>query len=290
VDAWTLIAALLAQVAAPTAKPPAGGDWTYFEGDATGDYFLESAKPGTESGVVRFRLRQRAPESATALFHTAIISLRIDCRAQTIAMESSATYDVSGATLSTENVPEAWLDNDPIYSGSVMERLYLRQCPASLRRPLGVRPPPPPVMIMPPPIQRTIPIAPPAPPPPPPPPPLPADYPVERTRPILPLGSLVTADDYPAAALRAGEEGVVRYRLTVNRDGRVSQCVVTASSGSASLDGTTCRIMTARARFTPARTAKGKRTEDQLAGAVRWQIPDEPVTAPEPIPTPESPQ
>jgi TonB family protein len=118
----------------------------------------------------------------------------------------------------------------------------------------------------------------PAPTPPPPPPggsrPQPARAPAS-------LASLFSGDDYPAAAIRAGEEGAVGFRLTVGKDGRVSACAVIASSGSAALDSTTCQLLTLRARFRPARNFEGQPTEDALNGRIVWRLPE-----PEPPPPP----
>jgi protein TonB len=99
---------------------------------------------------------------------------------------------------------------------------------------------------------------------PPPPPPAPTDWPF----------SLVTGDDYPAAALRAGDEGKVRYRLEIGTNGRVSACAVTDSSGSAPLDQATCRIVTRRARFAPARDGDGNAVPDSREGEIVWRLPD----------------
>ncbi|MDQ3143507.1 MAG: energy transducer TonB [Pseudomonadota bacterium] len=101
----------------------------------------------------------------------------------------------------------------------------------------------------------------------------------ERTRPIGGLAGLFSADDYPGVALRQGAQGAVGFRLTVSRDGRVSRCDVTGSSGSASLDSSTCAILQRRARFEPARDAGGKPVEDLFSGRIRWELPE-----PEPLP------
>jgi TonB family protein len=86
------------------------------------------------------------------------------------------------------------------------------------------------------------------------------------------LAALVTSDDYPAVALRAEEEGTVRFRLDVGKDGLVNACSVTESSGSASLDSATCRIMQERARFTPARNSAGKRVTDRVQSSISWRM------------------
>jgi TonB family protein len=94
------------------------------------------------------------------------------------------------------------------------------------------------------------------------------------------LPGLFTTDDYPREALRNGETGTVAFNVVVNRDGRVTQCDVTTSSGSPSLDRTTCTVVQSRARFTPARDAKGRRVADTAVGRIRWQLP---LAEPEPV-------
>jgi TonB family protein len=79
-------------------------------------------------------------------------------------------------------------------------------------------------------------------------------------------------DDYPAVAMRNREEGMVGFRLDVGANGRVSNCTITQSSASASLDNATCRLLTARARFTPARDLAGNPVSDALRGRVAWRI------------------
>ena len=79
--------------------------------------------------------------------------------------------------------------------------------------------------------------------------------------------------DYPAPALAAGAEGEVAVKLGVGDNGRVTACTVTASSGSAHLDSSTCRILRSRARFTPARDAQGKPTIDSTAATIVWRRP-----------------
>lgn len=87
---------------------------------------------------------------------------------------------------------------------------------------------------------------------------------------------LVSSDDYPAAALRSEEQGRVSYRLTIGPDGRVSDCAIRGSSGSATLDAATCRIMTRRARFAPARDPAGLPIPDTRDGEIDWVLPDQP--------------
>jgi TonB family protein len=93
-------------------------------------------------------------------------------------------------------------------------------------------------------------------------------------RPRVNPGSLFTRADYPAAALRQGEQGSAGFRLTIEADGRVSDCRITSSSGSVSLDLVTCRILRTRARFTPARDSSGQPTVGSYNGRVVWRTPE----------------
>jgi protein TonB len=115
----------------------------------------------------------------------------------------------------------------------------------------------------------------------------PASPPASPPAPRPPTGwpfSLLSDDDYPAAALRAEEEGRVGYRLVIGPDGRVSACTIVQSSGSAALDAATCRIMRARARFAPARDAAGNAVADSRVGRITWALPGEPPPPPPPPP------
>ena len=77
---------------------------------------------------------------------------------------------------------------------------------------------------------------------------------------------------YPAAALRAGEQGRVVFQLNVDAAGAVTDCSIVESSGSAVLDAATCDGMRANARFTPARDVRGRAMADILVQAVRWTL------------------
>ena len=84
----------------------------------------------------------------------------------------------------------------------------------------------------------------------------------------------LSADDYPASALAAREEGRVGFVLAVGPNGRVHGCIVTRSSGSAALDSTTCALMRRRARFTPAIDSNGQPGSAMLTQEVEWTLPN----------------
>ena len=83
----------------------------------------------------------------------------------------------------------------------------------------------------------------------------------------------ISADDYPASALAAREEGRVAFLLAVGPSGRVHGCIVTQSSGSPALDSATCAIMRRRARFTPAIDSNGQPGSAMVAQEVEWKLP-----------------
>lgn len=150
--------------------------------------------------------------------------------------------------------------------------------------------PPPPIVAPPPPISFNAPAPqietvttappvalPPAPvavpaPPAPPPPPAPKYSPV-AAKPKGNPGNWATTNDYPSRALREEREGTTGFRLTVGPDGKVVDCTVTRSSGSADLDEATCSNIRRRARFDPAKDGDGNPTTGSYASSVRWVIP-----------------
>lgn len=84
----------------------------------------------------------------------------------------------------------------------------------------------------------------------------------------------VAPEDYPPQAMRAGEFGTTTTRLTVGTNGRVQECAIKQSSGSALLDEATCAALTNRARFEPARDARGRPVIGTYRKRVRWTLPE----------------
>jgi periplasmic protein TonB len=89
------------------------------------------------------------------------------------------------------------------------------------------------------------------------------------------LGGYFSTDDYPAAAIRVEAEGTTRFTLAIGANGRVTSCTVTGSSGNSALDAATCRILRARARYTPARDQHENPVSGQDSGSVTWRLPAE---------------
>ncbi|QYU68703.1 energy transducer TonB [Leptolyngbya sp. 15MV] len=96
-------------------------------------------------------------------------------------------------------------------------------------------------------------------------------------------GDWVSSDDYPAWALRSDVEGVVRFTLTVDTEGRITGCDVTGSSGVPDLDKLACDKVTERGAFIPALDDDGRPVAGTWSSAVRWVIPENRVQA---VPSP----
>ena len=95
------------------------------------------------------------------------------------------------------------------------------------------------------------------------------------------IGGTISNDDYPADAIRAGEQGHATAEFIVDVSGRVTNCRITATSGSAALDRTTCEIIKQRFQFEPARNSSGGAIATTMTRNVRWVLPDdEPGSAP----------
>jgi protein TonB len=93
------------------------------------------------------------------------------------------------------------------------------------------------------------------------------------------ISRFFSRDDYPAAALRAEQEGVVGFRLAIGANGRIAACTITSSSGSSALDRATCRILTSRIAYAPARDPRAGRAATEDEGTIRWRLPaDRPRT------------
>ena len=92
----------------------------------------------------------------------------------------------------------------------------------------------------------------------------------------------LTSDDYPAAALRNEESGRVVAEWEVSEDGFVESCRAAESSGSAILDDRTCRVITLRIRYSPARDAVGAPTRATDRLTVSWRLPVDPPLVPPP--------
>jgi TonB family protein len=86
---------------------------------------------------------------------------------------------------------------------------------------------------------------------------------------------------YPPAALKASHEGVVGFEVKLAKDGRVTGCRVTQTSGYTDLDQETCVQLRRTGRFKYAVDSSGKAVSSTYASKLRWRLPRlSPVAAP----------
>lgn len=85
----------------------------------------------------------------------------------------------------------------------------------------------------------------------------------------------VTPEDYPTRDLRAGNQGLVRFRLDLDARGKVTDCRIVQSSGFEGLDQAACKYASKRARFEPATDETGQAVAGSWTSAVRWTIPND---------------
>jgi TonB family protein len=90
-------------------------------------------------------------------------------------------------------------------------------------------------------------------------------------RPINPV-AWITKDDslpWPSRGFRSGQ-GVFRYTLLVDKEGRAEECEVNRSTGSRRFDRQACRLLVNRARFEPARGSDGKVIGGRYSASMRF--------------------
>jgi TonB family protein len=92
--------------------------------------------------------------------------------------------------------------------------------------------------------------------------------------------ALFSYQDYPRDALAKHEQGIVRVKLSISAEVIVTNCAI-LQSATPSLDQATCRILTERARFIPAKDRDGNPMHDEfVAPPIRWQIASDPPAPP----------
>lgn len=90
-------------------------------------------------------------------------------------------------------------------------------------------------------------------------------------RPINPSSWIKNEDalPWPSRGFREGQ-GVLRYTLLVDEEGRAQDCDVEATTGSRKFDRRACQLLEERARFEPARGSDGKAIEARFTASVRF--------------------
>lgn len=87
-------------------------------------------------------------------------------------------------------------------------------------------------------------------------------------------GSVFRSEDYPDDLLKRGIQGWVGVVLSVDERGQATDCRAVETSGTPTLDETTCTIMRKRAKFRPALDRQGKPMAALTYWRVNWLIED----------------
>ncbi len=86
-------------------------------------------------------------------------------------------------------------------------------------------------------------------------------------------GQWITSGDYPRDLVRQGMDGVIAFRLTVNKSGKPTACFITASNRPQMFDDTVCLALMKRATFKPALDSQGNPQASYFSSRVRFQLP-----------------
>lgn len=86
-------------------------------------------------------------------------------------------------------------------------------------------------------------------------------------------GDWMNARDYPTGLLRGGYQGIVRFRLSVNEAGEVTECHIQDSTRPAGFDTAVCEKISRRAKFEPALDKDSKPIKSFYRNTVRFEIP-----------------
>lgn len=86
-------------------------------------------------------------------------------------------------------------------------------------------------------------------------------------------GGSISDEDYPSKAIREQKSGLATASFSSNELGRVENCRIILSSGSADLDEETCKIITRRWKYRPARDRMGSIIPtDNLQQSINWAM------------------
>ncbi|MGP1351706.1 MAG: TonB family protein [Parasphingopyxis sp.] len=86
-------------------------------------------------------------------------------------------------------------------------------------------------------------------------------------------GSWIQNSDYPPAAIRNDEEGIIHFTLEVDENGIVTGCSLEEPSLYPILNDTTCRLLSERAQFIPPQNEAGENVPSRFSSSIRWEIP-----------------
>ena len=78
--------------------------------------------------------------------------------------------------------------------------------------------------------------------------------------------------DYPSAARKAGIQGTTTMLWRIEANGRIEDCRIIESSGSALLDDKACEVLKLRGRYQPARDDQGRAMPMWQRRVSRWRL------------------
>ncbi len=82
----------------------------------------------------------------------------------------------------------------------------------------------------------------------------------------------IKSSDTPANLFHAPFSGTTRALVAIDAAGRVSDCRIQHGSGNATLDALTCRLITTRFRFRPARDSAGRAVAGRIIYDHEWEV------------------
>ena len=93
-------------------------------------------------------------------------------------------------------------------------------------------------------------------------------------RPTKNPGSWLTNNDYPSGSVFAGHNGVVQFRLDIDAAGKVAGCHILHRTNPDDFADMTCKLISKRAKFSPARDQNGVPVSSYYIDRARFIIPD----------------
>lgn len=93
-----------------------------------------------------------------------------------------------------------------------------------------------------------------------------------RAVPVGNPGKWLNSSDYPSEMRWEGRQGLVFFRLVVDREGKPASCHIQQSTRPQAFDDAVCRGIMNRARFTPALDAAGQPITSYYLNSVRFMM------------------
>ncbi len=84
---------------------------------------------------------------------------------------------------------------------------------------------------------------------------------------------IVLPSDYPTYSIRAGNEGITTFEVTLDQKAKATACNIVSSSGHSELDAETCRLVLERGRFELAPGQAKSRRAFRYTNRIRWILP-----------------